>query len=86
MVFKVTFFDEAGPPMSSFTHMFPLTFTLHLLHDEDSLSQQEVSVFLLLMSCVFKCFRSDVFGQILPQLGKDWTHQGIAKLYHSVAE
>ncbi|XP_031720758.1 phosphatidate phosphatase LPIN2 [Anarrhichthys ocellatus] len=29
---------------------------------------------------------SDVFGQILPQLGKDWTHQGIAKLYHSVAE
>lgn len=31
-------------------------------------------------------FRSDVFGQILPQFGKDWTHQGIAKLYHSVAE
>uniref|UniRef100_A0AAQ5XX65 phosphatidate phosphatase n=1 Tax=Amphiprion ocellaris TaxID=80972 RepID=A0AAQ5XX65_AMPOC len=30
--------------------------------------------------------KSDVFGQILPQLGKDWTHQGIAKLYHSVAE
>lgn len=92
MVFKVTFFDEAGPPMSSLMHMFPLTFTLHLLHDEDSLSAvsaalQEASVFLSLMSCcVFKCFRSDVFGQILPQLGKDWTHQGIAKLYHSVAE
>uniref|UniRef100_A0A672N1L8 phosphatidate phosphatase n=1 Tax=Sinocyclocheilus grahami TaxID=75366 RepID=A0A672N1L8_SINGR len=30
--------------------------------------------------------KSDVFGQILPQFGKDWTHQGIAKLYHSVAE
>uniref|UniRef100_A0AAQ5XU32 phosphatidate phosphatase n=1 Tax=Amphiprion ocellaris TaxID=80972 RepID=A0AAQ5XU32_AMPOC len=30
--------------------------------------------------------KSDVFGQILPQLGKDWTHQGIAKLYHSVKE
>ncbi|XP_024921803.1 phosphatidate phosphatase LPIN2 isoform X1 [Cynoglossus semilaevis] len=30
--------------------------------------------------------KSDVFGQILPQLGKDWTHQGVAKLYHSVAE
>ncbi|XP_038586005.1 phosphatidate phosphatase LPIN2-like [Micropterus salmoides] len=30
--------------------------------------------------------KSDVFGQILPQLGKDWTHQGIAKLYHSVHE
>uniref|UniRef100_A0A8C6UKM2 phosphatidate phosphatase n=1 Tax=Neogobius melanostomus TaxID=47308 RepID=A0A8C6UKM2_9GOBI len=30
--------------------------------------------------------KSDVFGQILPQLGKDWTHPGIAKLYHSVAE
>ncbi|KAL4624687.1 phosphatidate phosphatase LPIN2-like [Arapaima gigas] len=28
--------------------------------------------------------KSDVFGQILPQLGKDWTHQGIVKLYHSV--
>uniref|UniRef100_A0A3Q4B5B1 phosphatidate phosphatase n=1 Tax=Mola mola TaxID=94237 RepID=A0A3Q4B5B1_MOLML len=30
--------------------------------------------------------KSDLFGQILPQLGKDWTHQGIAKLYHSVDE
>uniref|UniRef100_A0A7N8XTF1 phosphatidate phosphatase n=1 Tax=Mastacembelus armatus TaxID=205130 RepID=A0A7N8XTF1_9TELE len=30
--------------------------------------------------------KSDVFGHILPQLGKDWTHQGIAKLYHSVHE
>ncbi|KAM6948650.1 phosphatidate phosphatase LPIN2 [Aplochiton taeniatus] len=30
--------------------------------------------------------KSDVFGQILPQLGKDWTHRGIAKLYHSVAQ
>ncbi|KAJ8378858.1 hypothetical protein AAFF_G00233600 [Aldrovandia affinis] len=28
--------------------------------------------------------RSDVFGQILPQFGKDWTHQGIAQLYHSI--
>ncbi|XP_049605523.1 phosphatidate phosphatase LPIN2-like isoform X5 [Syngnathus scovelli] len=28
--------------------------------------------------------KSDVFGHILPQLGKDWTHEGIAKLYHSV--
>lgn len=34
----------------------------------------------------FSSHRSDVFGQILPQLGKDWTHQGIAKLYHSVHE
>ena len=30
--------------------------------------------------------RSDVFGQILPQLGKDWTHPGIARLYHLVHE
>ncbi|KAK5849849.1 hypothetical protein PBY51_014150 [Eleginops maclovinus] len=30
--------------------------------------------------------KSDVFGHILPQLGKDWTHQGIAKLYNSVHE
>uniref|UniRef100_A0A8C2H2G8 phosphatidate phosphatase n=1 Tax=Cyprinus carpio TaxID=7962 RepID=A0A8C2H2G8_CYPCA len=43
----------------------------------------------LYMLCSLLClcaFRSDVFGQILPQFGKDWTHQGIAKLYHSVAE
>ncbi|KAK7881732.1 hypothetical protein WMY93_030141 [Mugilogobius chulae] len=30
--------------------------------------------------------KSDVFGHILPHLGKDWTHQGIAQLYHSVHE
>ncbi|KAM4029165.1 phosphatidate phosphatase LPIN2 isoform 2-T2 [Anomaloglossus baeobatrachus] len=30
--------------------------------------------------------KSDALGQILPQLGKDWTHQGIAKLYHFIHE
>ncbi|XP_078503912.1 phosphatidate phosphatase LPIN1 isoform X1 [Lissotriton helveticus] len=30
--------------------------------------------------------RSDTLGHILPTLGKDWTHQGIAKLYHKVSE
>ncbi|XP_018409395.1 PREDICTED: phosphatidate phosphatase LPIN2 [Nanorana parkeri] len=30
--------------------------------------------------------KSDALGQILPQLGKDWTHEGIAKLYHSIHE
>ncbi|CAK6434864.1 unnamed protein product [Pipistrellus nathusii] len=30
--------------------------------------------------------RSDTLGHILPQLGKDWTHQGIAKLYHKVSQ
>ncbi|KAM8881051.1 phosphatidate phosphatase LPIN2-like isoform 1-T2 [Synchiropus picturatus] len=30
--------------------------------------------------------KSDVFGHILPQFGKDWTHPGIAKLYNSVHE
>ncbi|KAI5172242.1 phosphatidate phosphatase LPIN2 isoform X1 [Manis pentadactyla] len=30
--------------------------------------------------------KSDALGQILPQLGKDWTHQGIAKLYHAINE
>ncbi|XP_052027109.1 phosphatidate phosphatase LPIN2-like [Apodemus sylvaticus] len=30
--------------------------------------------------------KSDALGQILPQLGKDWTHQGIARLYHSIGE
>ncbi|XP_060924271.1 phosphatidate phosphatase LPIN1 isoform X1 [Limanda limanda] len=29
--------------------------------------------------------RSDTLGHILPNLGKDWTHQGIARLYHRVS-
>ncbi|GAA6073549.1 phosphatidate phosphatase LPIN2 isoform X1, partial [Tachysurus ichikawai] len=29
---------------------------------------------------------SDVLGHFLPQFGKDWTHQGIAKLYHTIHE
>uniref|UniRef100_A0AAY4ETL2 phosphatidate phosphatase n=1 Tax=Denticeps clupeoides TaxID=299321 RepID=A0AAY4ETL2_9TELE len=28
--------------------------------------------------------KSDALGHILPQLGKDWTHHGIAKLYHKI--
>uniref|UniRef100_A0A674J9P7 phosphatidate phosphatase n=1 Tax=Terrapene triunguis TaxID=2587831 RepID=A0A674J9P7_9SAUR len=28
--------------------------------------------------------KSDALGHILPQLGKDWTHQGIAKLFHKI--
>lgn len=28
--------------------------------------------------------RSDALGHILPQLGKDWTHQGITSLYHKI--
>ncbi|CAM9710733.1 unnamed protein product [Lampetra planeri] len=28
--------------------------------------------------------KSDALGQILPTLGKDWTQQGIAKLYHEI--
>ncbi|CAL8340786.1 unnamed protein product [Merluccius merluccius] len=28
--------------------------------------------------------KSDALGHILPQFGKDWTHQGIAKLYHKI--
>jgi len=31
-------------------------------------------------------FRSDTLGHILPTLGKDWTHQGIARLYHKVSQ
>uniref|UniRef100_A0A4W3JBT6 phosphatidate phosphatase n=1 Tax=Callorhinchus milii TaxID=7868 RepID=A0A4W3JBT6_CALMI len=30
--------------------------------------------------------KSDALGQILPQLGKDWTHPGIAQLYHKIHE
>ncbi|XP_066526684.1 phosphatidate phosphatase LPIN1 isoform X2 [Hoplias malabaricus] len=30
--------------------------------------------------------RSDTLGHILPTLGKDWTHQGIARLYHNVSQ
>ncbi|KAM9409601.1 phosphatidate phosphatase LPIN1 isoform 2-T2 [Pholidichthys leucotaenia] len=29
--------------------------------------------------------RSDTLGHILPTLGKEWTHQGIARLYHRVS-
>ncbi|XP_013880489.1 phosphatidate phosphatase LPIN1 [Austrofundulus limnaeus] len=29
--------------------------------------------------------RSDTLGHILPTLGKDWTHQGIARLYNKVS-
>ncbi|KAJ7999646.1 hypothetical protein DPEC_G00196570 [Dallia pectoralis] len=28
--------------------------------------------------------KSDALGHILPQLGKDWTHHGIARLYHRI--
>ncbi|KAF7652334.1 hypothetical protein LDENG_00098310 [Lucifuga dentata] len=28
--------------------------------------------------------KSDALGHILPQFGKDWTHKGIAKLYHNI--
>ncbi|MBN3322609.1 LPIN2 phosphatase, partial [Atractosteus spatula] len=28
--------------------------------------------------------KSDALGHILPQLGKDWTHQGVAKLFHKI--
>ncbi|KAF6284520.1 lipin 3 [Rhinolophus ferrumequinum] len=28
--------------------------------------------------------KSDALGHILPQLGKDWTHQGITSLYHKI--
>nr|XP_029530977.1 phosphatidate phosphatase LPIN1-like isoform X2 [Oncorhynchus nerka] len=30
--------------------------------------------------------RSDTLGHILPTLGKDWTHQGIARLFHRVSQ
>ncbi|XP_041275143.1 phosphatidate phosphatase LPIN3 [Onychostruthus taczanowskii] len=30
--------------------------------------------------------KSDALGQILPQLGKDWTHPGIVKLFHKIHE
>lgn len=36
--------------------------------------------------CISSLFRSDTLGHILPTLGKDWTHQGIAKLYHKVSQ
>jgi phosphatidate phosphatase LPIN len=30
--------------------------------------------------------RSDIFGHILPRIGKDWTHAGICKLYTKIAD
>ncbi|VEL21397.1 unnamed protein product [Protopolystoma xenopodis] len=29
--------------------------------------------------------RSDVLGHLLPMLGRDWTHDGVAQLYHQIA-
>lgn len=29
--------------------------------------------------------KSDVLGQLLPRIGKDWTHQGICKLFTNIA-
>ena len=54
-------------------HMCEISFEvhLHLLCDEACL--------------VWRC-RSDTLGHILPTLGKDWTHQGIARLYHRVSQ
>lgn len=89
MVFYVTFFEKSARPLccglsdsySPSATCFEASFSVVSLADSD------ISVFMQLMFCfVFNVFRSDLFGQILPQLGKDWTHQGIAKLYHSVDE
>eukprot|EP01102_Stenamoeba_stenopodia_P019264 TRINITY_DN722_c0_g1_i1.p1 TRINITY_DN722_c0_g1~~TRINITY_DN722_c0_g1_i1.p1 ORF type:complete len:1004 (-),score=227.64 TRINITY_DN722_c0_g1_i1:70-3081(-) len=30
--------------------------------------------------------KSDVFGQLMPMLGRDWSHSGVAKLYHNIKE
>lgn len=38
------------------------------------------------MSTLSALCRSDALGHILPQFGKDWTHKGIAKLYHKIHE
>uniref|UniRef100_A0A671XNU8 Lipin 3 n=1 Tax=Sparus aurata TaxID=8175 RepID=A0A671XNU8_SPAAU len=40
----------------------------------DSLGSQETT----------RTAESDALGHILPQFGKDWTHKGIAKLYHKI--
>ena len=29
-------------------------------------------------------FRSDVAGQVLPLLGKDWTHYGVIELFSAI--
>lgn len=30
--------------------------------------------------------KSDMLGHVLPRLGKDWTHQGVAKLFTTIAQ
>ncbi len=35
------------------------------------------------MPCFCRC-RSDVLGQVLPMIGKDWSQAGIAKLYNMI--
>lgn len=61
-----------------FYHITSRSQTLH------SSGVQGTALFCDLVCLMLRC-RSDTLGHILPTLGKDWTHQGIARLYHRVS-
>ena len=31
-----------------------------------------------------KCIRSDVLGQLMPMMGRDWSQPGVASLYSNI--
>jgi len=37
-----------------------------------------------LVLCYFLPFRSDVLGQVMPLVGKDWTQSGVARLFSAI--
>jgi phosphatidate phosphatase LPIN len=34
----------------------------------------------------FTFFRSDVLGQVMPLVGRDWSHSGVARLFSAIKE
>uniref|UniRef100_A0A672KT09 Phosphatidate phosphatase LPIN2-like n=1 Tax=Sinocyclocheilus grahami TaxID=75366 RepID=A0A672KT09_SINGR len=55
-----------------------------VMHGTGAVSSVNICDITLMVVHLSLCIRSDALGHILPQLGKDWTHHGIAKLYHKI--
>lgn len=36
--------------------------------------------------CIYFCYRSDVLGHIIPLVGGDWSHDGIAEFFNAIQE
>uniref|UniRef100_A0A674EMU1 phosphatidate phosphatase n=1 Tax=Salmo trutta TaxID=8032 RepID=A0A674EMU1_SALTR len=59
--------------------------TIYLWSWDDKIIISDIDVLLAIL-CGHVISLSDTLGHILPTLGKDWTHQGIARLYHRVSQ